>query len=142
MCLFCVVLCSISSWTVQSAWGVFVSFAPSIPVYSLYSNPCPCRLKKSSEANNVTAEKVGPLSFERKSHELWKLPSTFIVATTNLKTPHRHAMVDDGSWFGSAGKPESRKTSLFGVGLGPGVVGGRNVVCSTRHIEYREPSSS
>lgn len=31
--------------------------------------------------------------------------------------------------------PERRTAGLFGVGLGPGVVGGRHVVCSTRHFE-------
>lgn len=37
--------------------------------------------------------------------------------------------------------PDRRTAGLFGVGLGPGVVGGRHVVCSARHFEYSNKNS-
>lgn len=61
----------------------------------------------------------------------------YVAAATNSKTPrcHCHGWLVMAHGFGEW--PEARKAgkaSLFGVGLGPGVVGGGNVVSSTRHI--------
>lgn len=44
-----------------------------------------------------------------------------------------HVVVCRGPWS-EAGKDGT--AGLFGVGLGPGVVGGRHVVCSSRHFGY------
>lgn len=47
------------------------------------------------------------------------------------------------SWLGwrpENGAQKRQVASLFGVGLRPGVVGGRDVVSSSRHFGCREPS--
>lgn len=64
---------------------------------------------------------------------MWKAPSAFVWQPLDAR---RHVVVE-GPWF-EAGRKTRRIASLFRVGLGPGVVGGRHVVCSARHFEYRE----